>query len=78
MYGLHGSLKAHPGQRDALVGHLLEGARALQDFEGERAEVRGVDNVEERCVVRPVSLESQGVEPGVREHAILSIDGPER
>lgn len=34
MYGLHGSLKAHPGQRDALVGHLLEGARALQDFEG--------------------------------------------
>ncbi|GAB4514631.1 MAG: antibiotic biosynthesis monooxygenase [Anaerolineae bacterium] len=34
MYGLHGSLKTVPGQREVLLGHLLQGADQLRDFEG--------------------------------------------
>jgi quinol monooxygenase YgiN len=33
MYGLHGNMRAQPGQRDALVGHLLRAAELLRDFE---------------------------------------------
>ncbi|MDQ3345656.1 MAG: antibiotic biosynthesis monooxygenase [Chloroflexota bacterium] len=33
-FGLHGSLLATPGQRDALVTHMLEAARLMQDAPG--------------------------------------------
>lgn len=29
MYGLHGKMIAQPGQRDALIGHLLEGSGSM-------------------------------------------------
>lgn len=34
LFGLHGKLKTHSGQRDLLIGHLLQAARVLQDVEG--------------------------------------------
>ena len=34
MFGLVGKIKAHDGQRDALVNHLLQGADALREVEG--------------------------------------------
>lgn len=34
VYGLYGKFRAQPGQRDALLDHLLRGAEALRDFEG--------------------------------------------
>ncbi len=34
MYGLFGKMKAHPGQRDALIGHLLHAADLLRDLDG--------------------------------------------
>jgi quinol monooxygenase YgiN len=34
MYGLIGSFKAQPDQRDALLQHLLNAANTLRDFEG--------------------------------------------
>jgi quinol monooxygenase YgiN len=34
LYGLFGKIRAHPGQRDPLIGHLLEAARLLDDLEG--------------------------------------------
>lgn len=34
MYGLFGKMKAHPGQRDALIEHLLHAADLLHDLEG--------------------------------------------
>ncbi len=33
-FGLHGSLLATPGQRDALVHHMLEAARLMEDAPG--------------------------------------------
>ena len=33
-FGLYGKVLAKPGQRDALVERLLEGARLLSDFPG--------------------------------------------
>jgi len=34
MFGLIGKLKTHPGQRDVLVGHLLNAANILQELDG--------------------------------------------
>ena len=34
MYGLSGKFTAQPGQREALLGHLLEAARGLEAVEG--------------------------------------------
>lgn len=34
MYGQHGKLRAHPGQRDALADHLLRAAELLGAMEG--------------------------------------------
>lgn len=34
MFGLFGKLTTHPGQRDTLVGHLLEAAELLRSAEG--------------------------------------------
>jgi quinol monooxygenase YgiN len=34
MYGLSGKLKAHPGQRDALMEVLMRGVKALHELEG--------------------------------------------
>jgi quinol monooxygenase YgiN len=34
VFGLIGKLKTHPGQRDILVGHLLNAASLLQDLDG--------------------------------------------
>ena len=34
MYGLHGKMLAQDGQREALIGHLLEAARLLKDVVG--------------------------------------------
>lgn len=34
MYGLHGKMVAHAGQRDALVEMLMTGAESLRQFEG--------------------------------------------
>ncbi len=34
MFGLHGSMKAVPGKRDELIGHLLAAAEVLGTFEG--------------------------------------------
>jgi len=34
MYGLIGKMKAHPGQRDALVAHLLNAADFLRSLDG--------------------------------------------
>mgnify|MGYP001167312425 CR=1 FL=1 len=34
MYGLFGQMRAHPGQRDALLDYLLRGAAALNDLDG--------------------------------------------
>lgn len=33
-FGLHGSLLATPGQRDALVEHMLEAARLMEQAQG--------------------------------------------
>jgi hypothetical protein len=30
MYGLFGNMQAHPGQREALIGHLLHAAALLR------------------------------------------------
>jgi quinol monooxygenase YgiN len=34
MYGLFGKMQAQPGQRDALVSHLLRAAEMLRDMDG--------------------------------------------
>ncbi len=34
MYGLTGKMIAHDGQRDALIGYLLEGTDSMTDLEG--------------------------------------------
>lgn len=34
MYGLFGKMRAQPGQRDALLEHLLRGAAQLHDLDG--------------------------------------------
>lgn len=34
MYGLFGKMRAHPGQREALIGHLLHAANLLRELEG--------------------------------------------
>ncbi len=34
MYGLFGKMRAHPGQRDALLNHLLDSVALLHDLEG--------------------------------------------
>lgn len=34
MYGLFGKMRAHPGQREALIGHLLHAATLLRDLDG--------------------------------------------
>lgn len=34
MFGLQGKMYSQPGQRDALIGHLLEAANALREVEG--------------------------------------------
>ena len=34
MFGLYGKMKAHPGQRDALIERLLDAAESLRDMEG--------------------------------------------
>ncbi|MEO5985591.1 MAG: antibiotic biosynthesis monooxygenase [Candidatus Limnocylindria bacterium] len=33
-FGLHGSILARPGQRDALVEHMLEASRLMDDARG--------------------------------------------
>lgn len=33
-YGLHGSIRAHPGKRDALLEHLLEAAGLMRSAPG--------------------------------------------
>jgi quinol monooxygenase YgiN len=40
MYGLHGKIIAQPGQRDALIGHLLSGSG---DMPGNHLYVVGAD-----------------------------------
>ncbi len=34
MYGLFGNMQAQPGQREALLGHLLHAAALLRDLDG--------------------------------------------
>ncbi len=34
MYGLCGKMKAHPGQRDVLLGHMLKSAENMRDVKG--------------------------------------------
>lgn len=34
MYGLMGKLKAHAGQRDALIQHLMDGVKILRSMKG--------------------------------------------
>ncbi len=34
MYGMMGKLKAHAGQRDALVQHLMDGVKILRSLDG--------------------------------------------
>lgn len=34
MYGLFGKMRAHPGQRETLIGHLLHAANLLRDLDG--------------------------------------------
>lgn len=60
MYGLHGSLRAHPGQRDELVRHLLEAARALESFEGCHLYVVSEDAADPDLVWVTEVWESQG------------------
>ena len=34
MYGLFGKIKTHPGKREEMIGHLLNGAGMMDDLEG--------------------------------------------
>jgi quinol monooxygenase YgiN len=34
MYGLFGKMRAHHGQRDALIAHLMQGVKHLQELDG--------------------------------------------
>jgi quinol monooxygenase YgiN len=34
MFGLIGKLKTHPGQREMLLDHLLQGAKILREMDG--------------------------------------------
>ena len=34
MYGLNGKMIAHPGQRDVLIGYLLQAAAGMRNLEG--------------------------------------------
>ncbi|MDX1994392.1 MAG: antibiotic biosynthesis monooxygenase [bacterium] len=34
MYGLFGKMRTHPGQREVMIGHMLEAARLLGELDG--------------------------------------------
>lgn len=46
MYGLFGKMRAQEGQREALIGHLMDGLTALRNLEGCYIYVISRDNVD--------------------------------
>ena len=74
MIGLYGKLTAHPGQRNALVEHLLRAAELIKSARGCRLWVVSTSAAEPEAVWVTELWESEADHdaslslPGVREH----------